>query len=67
MLARMETKQGDEQMSVECMECKREREPMDDDYNPMQVIFGAKIGWYSDDDGELCGECMSALLKGQDR
>ena len=49
-------------MSVECMECKREREPMDEDYSPMQVLFGAPLGWYSGDDGELCGGCMSALI-----
>lgn len=54
-------------MSVECMECKREREPMDDDYSPMQVLFGAQPGWYSGDDGELCGGCMSDLIRKANR
>lgn len=54
-------------MSVECMECKREKEPTDDDYNPMQVVFGAQLGWYSGDDGELCGECMSDLIRKANR
>jgi hypothetical protein len=35
------------------------------DYNPLQVITGQPLGWYSGDDGEVCPECMTATIRGQ--
>jgi hypothetical protein len=32
------------------------------DYNPIQAITGAALGWYSGDDGELCPECMAKSM-----
>lgn len=32
------------------------------DYNPIQVVTGQRLGWYSADDGEMCPECMARLL-----
>jgi hypothetical protein len=51
-----------------CSLCKRERtiNGMDAyDYNPMQVITGQPLGWYSGEDGELCPECMTKTLRNQ--
>jgi hypothetical protein len=52
-----------------CSLCRRERDitrPMDSyDYNPLQVITGQPLGWYSGDDGEVCPECMTATIRGQ--
>lgn len=46
-----------------CDMCGRER-TLDDanDYNPIQVVTGRPIGWYSGDDGEICGGCMTGML-----
>lgn len=35
------------------------------DYNPMQVITGQPLGWYSGDDGEVCPEDMEQSVRGQ--
>lgn len=49
-----------------CQQCGRARTDDDwDDYSPMQVVFGAPLGWYSGDDGEICGECMTKLVRNQ--
>lgn len=51
-----------------CDDCKRERtiEGMDAyDYSPIQVITGQPLGWYKGEDGELCPECMTKLLRKQ--
>lgn len=48
-----------------CTQCGRERTPDDGAYSPMQVIFGQRIGWYSGDDGEICPEDMTTLIRGQ--
>jgi hypothetical protein len=51
-----------------CSLCRRERtfNGMDAyDYNPMQVITGQPLGWYSGEDGELCPECMTKTLRNQ--
>lgn len=49
-----------------CGMCKRERTLEDAyDYHPIQVVTGKPLGWYSDDDGELCPECMTKLLANQ--
>lgn len=46
-----------------CSGCGRERTIQDAyDYNPLQVITGQTVGWYSGDDGELCPSCMARLL-----
>lgn len=48
---------------MKCHICGKERtdEP---DYNPMQVILGHPFGWYSGDDGEICPDCFTDILKG---
>lgn len=47
-----------------CGDCGRERTMTDvNDYNPLQAIMGQPLGWYSADDGELCPECMTRLMK----
>lgn len=55
-----------------CSVCQRERtigtpeHPMDAyDYNPAQVITGKPLGWYSGDDGEVCPEDMTTMIRGQ--
>ena len=51
-----------------CVMCGRYRgiEGMDAyDYNPVQVITGQPLGWYSGDDGEMCPECMTETIRGQ--
>lgn len=51
-----------------CSLCRRERTThgMDAyDYNPVQVLTGRPVGWYSGDDGEMCPECMTKTLRGE--
>ncbi|AXH45546.1 hypothetical protein SEA_DANYALL_68 [Gordonia phage Danyall] len=49
-----------------CGMCQRERTLQDAyDYNPLQVITGQPVGWYSGDDGEVCPQCMTKTLNGQ--
>mgnify|MGYP006362320023 FL=1 len=48
---------------IKCAECGRERTESDRDYSPMQVMFGQPIGWYSGDDGEICGAYMERIMK----
>lgn len=49
-----------------CSMCGRERTVDDvNNYNPMQVILGQPLGWYSGDDGEVCPEDMTALIANQ--
>ena len=49
--------------SHQCGRCGRFRTPEDvQDYSFMQVLYGNPVGWYSDDDGEMCPECMRFLL-----
>lgn len=47
-----------------CRMCERER-TLDDfyDYNPIQLVTGKPLGWYSGGDGEFCPECITKLLK----
>jgi hypothetical protein len=59
-------------MEQVCSVCKRTRilgdpnHPMDSyDYNPMQVMTGQPLGWYSGDDGEICPEDMTQMMRGQ--
>lgn len=51
--------------AVKCQVCGRERTPEDRDYSPMQVFLGQKLGWYSGDDGELCGADLQNILDNQ--
>ena len=47
-----------------CGECRRERTLADAyDYNPIQVLTGVPLGWYSGDDGEVCPQCMEKLMR----
>lgn len=49
-----------------CGACNRSRGMSDAyDYNPLQVITGKPLGWYSGDDGEICPECMTKMLRGK--
>lgn len=48
-----------------CNSCGRERASGEDNYSPMQVILGHPLGWYSGDDGEICGDCMTDLMRKQ--
>jgi len=34
------------------------------DYNPLQVITGQPLGWYSASDGEVCPEDMEKTIRG---
>lgn len=46
-----------------CSDCHRERTINDfNDYNPLQVVTGQPIGWYSGSDGEICGGCMAKMM-----
>ena len=48
-----------------CSACGRERTLNDAyDYNPIQVMTGQSLGWYSGDDGEVCPEDMTKMLRG---
>jgi len=54
-----------DEFAVTCSSCGRERTLEDAyDYNPIQVVTGRPVGWYSGDDGEVCPECMTATLRG---
>lgn len=55
-----------------CGVCHRERTLGDDEhpmdaygYTPMQAVTGKPLGWYSGDDGEVCPECMTDMLRRQ--
>lgn len=49
-----------------CIRCGRERTLQDAyDYNPLQVVTGQPLGWYSGDDGELCADCMTRMIRGK--
>jgi hypothetical protein len=49
-----------------CGMCDRERTLQDDyEYSPLQVLSGRPFGWYSGDDGEVCGDCMTKTIRGQ--
>jgi hypothetical protein len=51
-----------------CGSCGRERGLQDPyDYNPIQVLTGVPLGWYSGDDGEICPQCMTELMRRQGR
>lgn len=47
----------------QCDECGIQRPEGAEDYNPLQAVLGGALGWYSGSDGELCGECLSALMR----
>lgn len=49
---------------IHCQVCQRPRTPIDGDYNPLQVIGGKGIGWYSAEGDEICGGCMTGMING---
>lgn len=52
-------------MVQKCIICGRERTVEDAyDYNPLQVVTGRPLGWYSGDDGEICPQDMEKMLRG---
>lgn len=51
-------------MIQKCSICGRERTLADAyDYNPIQAITGQPFGWYSGDDGEICPEDFTKLMR----
>jgi hypothetical protein len=49
-----------------CGDCGRERTIADDyDYTPMQVFTGRKLGWFNGDGEQMCGECLTATMRGE--
>lgn len=51
--------------TITCTVCGLERTKREaNDYNPMQVLTGQPLGWYSGPDGEFCGPCMADLIRG---
>jgi len=51
-----------------CGSCGRKRTLQDAyDYNPIQVLTNVPLGWYSGDDGEICPQCMTELMRGNTR
>lgn len=55
------------QESVKCSSCGQTRAEDERAYNPMQAITGGPLGWYSGDDGEICGDCMTHIIRGSRR
>lgn len=47
-----------------CDSCGTTRHPSEQDYSPIQVVTGQDLGWYSGDDGEICGSCMTQVIRG---
>ena len=50
-----------------CDVCHRQRDPFAhrediNDYTPIQLVTGAPLGWYSGDDGEICGSCLLDMI-----
>ncbi|MEV4902378.1 hypothetical protein AB0K08_13675 [Citricoccus sp. NPDC055426] len=52
---------------VECSSCGQPRPADETAYNPMQAITGGPLGWYSGDDGEICSDCMTNIIRGSNR
>jgi hypothetical protein len=51
---------------IACQNCGRERTLADDyDYNPLQLVTGRRLGWFSGDGEQVCGECLAAMMRGQ--
>lgn len=51
-----------------CDICGRERTDQDPDYEPLQLLtLGTRIGWYSGDDGEICGADMQIMFQRANR
>lgn len=47
---------------VPCSSCGRVRTARDHDYSLLDAVRGLPCGWYSGDDGDICGACMDAIL-----
>lgn len=61
----MAARKAVEAETIECGMCHRVRTEVDESYSPMQAILHLPCGWYSGDDGEICGSCMDKTLAGQ--
>lgn len=51
---------------MKCDSCGRERKPDEPSYSPLTLFTGQGLtdpGWYSGDDGELCGDCMGRMFR----
>ena len=46
-----------------CIECGKTRTD-ETDYDPFALFRGSdNPGWYSGDDGEICGPCMGGIFR----
>jgi len=50
-----------------CDICKKEKPDDVEPYNAVELLKGWNPGWYSGDDGEICGDDMLALYKKANR
>lgn len=51
---------------ITCADCGRERTLADDyDYTPLQLFSGRKLGWFNGDGEQMCGECLTATMRGE--
>ncbi len=53
------------QPGIVCDDCGRARTLADDyDYTPLQIGTGRPLGWFNGDNEQMCGECLTATMKG---
>lgn len=51
---------------IVCADCGRARTLADDyDYTPLQLVTGRPLGWFNGDHEQMCGECLTATMRGQ--
>lgn len=58
-------------MTPECEVCGEQKPEGASEYNPLALLVvnpvdnlgGNNPGWYSGDDGELCGDCMLTIFR----
>lgn len=46
-----------------CEKCRRVRMPGEREYDSLQIFSGGPYGWYSGDDGEVCGRCLARMIE----
>lgn len=51
---------------IVCGSCGRSRTLADDyDYTPLQLVTGRPLGWFNGDGEQMCGQCLTAMMKGE--
>lgn len=51
---------------ITCADCGRARTVADDyDYTPLQLVTGRALGWFNGDGEQMCGECLTATMRGE--